>query len=103
MCLACESDAEVEARWGKGYIQGKYGKHGVESIWEGWDDDILPCPVYLRHCVLAAQKQGGAAHVSFVQETFLADRVTTIEAHLEARPDIMLTEPPPSVANRYTG
>lgn len=101
--MACASDAEVEERWGSGYIMEKYGKHGVTSIWEGWEDGILPCPVYLRHCVLAAQKQGEAAYASFVQETFLADRVTTIEAHLAARPDIMSTIPPASVANRYTG
>lgn len=102
MCL-CATDEEVEARWGKGYIEEKYGKHGVTSIWDGWSDAILPCPVYLRHCVLAAEKQGPEAHASFLWETFLADRVTTIEAHLKARPDIMTTLPPPSVANRYTG
>jgi hypothetical protein len=33
----------------------RYGKWGIEKIWR---DDILPCRVYLRHCVLAAQKLG---------------------------------------------
>ena len=57
MCAA-SSDENVEARWGAGYIKRVYGKHGVQTIW-GWsaDSGILPCPVYLRHCVLAAQKQ----------------------------------------------
>jgi hypothetical protein len=102
MCL-CATDEEVEARQGEGYIARKYGVHGVSSIWHGWGEDILPCPVYLRHCVLAARKQGAGAHESFVRETFLADRKTTVEAHLRRRPDIMTTLPPPSVANRYTG
>lgn len=56
MCL-CATDEEVEARWGAGYIERTYGKHGVTSIWHSWGDNILPCPVYLRHCVLAAEKQ----------------------------------------------
>lgn len=47
--------------------------------------------------------QGGAAYESFLRETFLWDRVTSIEEHLSRRPDIMTTLPPPSVANRYTG
>lgn len=102
MCLATTDEA-VEARWGAGYIANKYGPHGVSSVWHGWGEDILPCPVYLRHCVLAAAKQGPEAHASFLEETFLADRKTTIASHLRRRPDIMKTLPPPSVANRYTG
>jgi hypothetical protein len=98
----------------------------VSTIW-GWGSDsgILPCPVYLRHCVLAAQKQvsvpvpvgevalrketrhcfdfvrrcahadwdggqGDPVYSSFLQETYLADRTTTIGEHLRKRPDIML-------------
>lgn len=55
MC-AVSTDARVEERWGAGYIARKYGVHGVESIW-GPHEGILPCPVYLRHCVLSAKKQ----------------------------------------------
>lgn len=57
MCLAT-TDAHVEERWGEGYIKRKYGVHGLNSIWD-LDSAILPCPVYLRHCVLAAGKKGG--------------------------------------------
>ncbi|GAB5033971.1 Hypothetical protein NocV09_01600860 [Nannochloropsis oceanica] len=104
MCLAT-TDAHVEERWGEGYIKRKYGVHGLNSIWE-LDSTILPCPVYLRHCVLSAGKKGGKeglAYQSFVKETFLADRKTTIEEHLIRRPDIMLMEPPASVLGRYSG
>lgn len=107
MCLAT-TDSHVEERWGEGYIERKYGVHSLNSIWDEWgpDSGILPCPVYLRHCVLSAGKKGGkegVAYQSFVQETFLADRKTTIEEHLARRPDIMLMEPPASVLGRYSG
>lgn len=66
-------------------------------------DDVLPCRVYLRHCVLAAQKLGPSAHESFLDHTYLADRQTTIRQHLKADPSIMTEEPPESIANRYSG
>lgn len=55
MC-AVSTDARVEERWGAGYVARKYGVHGVQSIW-GPHEGILPCPVYLRHCVLSAKKE----------------------------------------------
>jgi len=59
MCI-CSTDDEVTRRWGDGYIEMTYGKRGVKSIWDwGEDSGILPCPIYLRHCVLAASKQVG--------------------------------------------
>ncbi len=107
MCLAT-TDAHVEERWGAGYIARTYGVHGLDSIWDAWgrpDSGILPCPIYLRHCVLAAQKQGedGPAHQSFLRETYLADRTSTIEEYLRQRPEIMAMEPPASVLGRYSG
>lgn len=35
--------------------QEMYGRHGIDRIWR---EDVLPCRVYLRHCVLAAQRLG---------------------------------------------
>jgi hypothetical protein len=63
MCCV-SSDERVEGRWGAGYIERKYGVHGVKSIWDDWgrDSGILPCPVYLRHCVLASQKHVRPSH-----------------------------------------
>lgn len=53
--------------------------------------------------VVCGTTQGGLAYESFLKETFLADRTTTIEQHLLEYPEVMTTLPPPSVANRYTG
>ncbi|KAL4443866.1 hypothetical protein ABPG75_011603 [Micractinium tetrahymenae] len=80
--------------------QRRYGKHGVTQI---WTDDVLPCRVYLRHCVLAAQRLGPAAFQSFLDETYLADRVTTVRQHLAANPGILQELPPPSLIGRYSG
>jgi len=78
----------------------RYGRHGVDRVWR---DDILPCRVYLRHCVLAARSLGPEAHRSFLDSTFLGDRSTTIRQYLAADPGIMDELPPPSLANRYCG
>lgn len=66
-------------------------------------DDVLPCRVYLRHCVLAAGKLGEAALQSFLHHTYLADRKTTVQQHLEAHPSIMTDQPPESLKTRYNG
>lgn len=66
-------------------------------------DDVLPCRVYLRHCVLAAQRLGPAAFESFLDGTYLADRVTTVRQHLAANPTILQELPPPSLIGRYSG
>jgi len=66
-------------------------------------DDILPCRTYLRHCVLAAEHLSPAAHASFLDHTYLADRTTTIREHLRFNPGIMAELPPPELAERYCG
>ena len=53
----------------------KYERYGLASI---WDDSrsagILPCRVYLRHCVLAAEKAGQHVRDDLLDSTLLADR-----------------------------
>ena len=53
----------------------KYERYGLASI---WDDSrsagILPCRVYLRHCVLAAEKAGQHVCDDLLDSTLLADR-----------------------------
>ena len=66
-------------------------------------DDVLPCRVYLRHCVLAAQKLGTSAYDSFLDHTYLADRRTTVRQHLEANLSIMREKLPSSLISRYSG
>jgi hypothetical protein len=71
-------------------------------------------PVYLRHCVLAAWNcdsegswskdgVGGIAYNSFLDQTFLVDRVTTIREYINQYPEVMETEPPDSLKERYNG
>ncbi|KAK8622496.1 hypothetical protein V6N13_117408 [Hibiscus sabdariffa] len=78
-----------------------YGRCNIEKIWR---DDILPCRVYLRHCVLAAKNLGDIAYNNFLDHTFLGDRTTTIRTYLSTTGSgIMEEEPPESLKSRYGG
>ncbi|XP_042481756.1 uncharacterized protein LOC122062150 isoform X2 [Macadamia integrifolia] len=82
------------------YFQ-QYGRYNIHQIWR---DDILPCRVYLRHCVLAAKNLGDAAYNNFLDHTFLGDRKTTIHQYLATRGSgIMEEEPPEPLKIRYGG
>lgn len=103
--LCCRSSDEAYiARWGRERWDRDYASVGLSTIW-GWQPDsgIRPCSTYLRHCVLAAQKLGKACYDSFLDETFLVDRKTTVRAYLAAHPEVMATEPPPELRERYGG
>ncbi|XP_059647414.1 uncharacterized protein LOC132293801 [Cornus florida] len=79
----------------------RYGRHNIHKIWR---DDILPCRVYLRHCVLAAKNLGDEACNNFLDHTFLADRKTTIRDYLATTGSgIMEEEPPELLKARYGG
>ncbi|KAJ1395326.1 hypothetical protein SESBI_33479 [Sesbania bispinosa] len=79
----------------------QYGEYMIHKIWR---DDVLPCRVYLRHCVLAAKNLGGEAYNNFLDHTFLADRKTTIRQYFEkVGTSIMEEEPPESLKTRYGG
>ncbi|KAJ4722105.1 Butirosin biosynthesis [Melia azedarach] len=78
-----------------------YGKYNIDKIWR---DDILPCRVYLRHCVLAAKNLGDEAYNNFLDHSFLGDRKTTIREYLATTgAGIMEEEPPESLKTRYGG
>mmetsp|Transcript_15168 Transcript_15168/g.51156 ORF Transcript_15168/g.51156 Transcript_15168/m.51156 type:complete len:82 (-) Transcript_15168:324-569(-) len=79
-----------------------YGSYGLSTIWN-WQGEILPCRVYLRHCVLACSKAGEEVKEDFLVNTFLWDRKTTIKEYLQANPSIMEEEPPESLRHRYSG
>jgi hypothetical protein len=53
--------------------------------------------------VLAAERLGQEAHASFLDNTYLGDRATTIRQYLDLKPDIMEELPPPELAARYGG
>jgi hypothetical protein len=90
--------------WGQQRFDDKYKKYNMDTIWN-WpkDSKIRPCGPYLRHCVLASQNMGKECYNSFVDDTVLVDRLTTVRQYLEKYPEVMDTLPPPSLADRYGG
>ncbi|KAK7387936.1 hypothetical protein VNO78_22735 [Psophocarpus tetragonolobus] len=91
--LKCSEGREI-------YFQ-QYGEYKIHKIWR---DDVLPCRVYLRHCVLAAKGLGDEVYNNFLDHTFLGDRTTTIRQYLQKlTTDIMEEEPPASLKTRYGG
>mmetsp|Transcript_4727 Transcript_4727/g.10404 ORF Transcript_4727/g.10404 Transcript_4727/m.10404 type:complete len:417 (-) Transcript_4727:113-1363(-) len=112
------TDEAYLSQWGKDHFQKQYLDYGVKTIW-GWDENsgLRPCPVYLRHCVLASwnsdnvgcewssvdDENGGMCYNSFLDETFLVDRKTTVREYLKQFREIMTLEPPEELKERYGG
>jgi cation transport regulator ChaC len=82
-------------------VKCKLEKYGEGRIWT--DEHILPTRTYARHCVLAAKSLGDHVYDDFVNNTYLADRTTTLRVHLERNPSIMEELPPESLKVRYGG
>ncbi|KAF8394608.1 hypothetical protein HHK36_020822 [Tetracentron sinense] len=92
---------QVRCKGSKEIYYQRYGRYNIDKIWR---DDILPCRVYLRHCVLAAKNLGNEAYNNFLDHTFLGDRNTTIRQHLVTTGSgIMEEEPPELLKTRYGG
>jgi len=104
--LACTSstDAAYIAQWGQQRFDDHYSKYGITTIW-GWrrDSGLRPCAVYLRHCYLAAKSMGGVCFNSFLDDTCLIDRKTTVREYVQQYPDVLEVEPPDSLRERYSG
>ncbi|ONK63384.1 uncharacterized protein A4U43_C07F14570 [Asparagus officinalis] len=96
-----EEYLRIRCKGSKEIFFQNYGRYNVHKIWR---DDILPCRVYLRHCVLAAKNLSEAAYENFLDHTFLADRKTTIRDYLASTGSgIMEEEPPEALKSRYGG
>lgn len=79
----------------------RYGRFGIHKIWR---DDVLPCRVYCRHCVLAARNLGNETYDNFLDHTYLADRKTNLRKYLATTGSgIMEEEPPELLKLRYGG
>ncbi|XAR57040.1 hypothetical protein NMG60_11025042 [Bertholletia excelsa] len=92
---------QIRCKGNEGIYFQRYGKYNIHKIWR---DDILPCRVYLRHCVLAAKSLGEAVYNNFLDHTFLGDRKTTIRQYLATTGSgIMEEEPPEPLKTRYGG
>lgn len=95
------NDADYKAaRCSPDEFYNRYTQYGISRV---WSDSILPCRIYLRHCVLAAQGLGAQVHDSFLDHTYLADRKTTIRQYLAQYPAIMEENPPSELVARYSG
>jgi len=121
ICRRSTDEAYISL-WGIDRFECRYLQYGVETIW-GWprDSGLRPCPAYLRHCVLASWNFGGgeervndiwsdidgagagACYDSFLDETYLVDRETTVREYLKTYPGIMKAEPPVELRERYSG
>ncbi|KDO22420.1 hypothetical protein SPRG_12700 [Saprolegnia parasitica CBS 223.65] len=103
MCLRWTDEAVIQAN-GQAFFDERYGQYGLDTIW-GWgpESGILPCRVYLRHCLLSVAKLGEQVRTDFLKHSFLGDRQTTVEAYIAAHPEIMDALPPPSLVGRYSG
>jgi len=80
--------------------------HGIDTVWH-WphDSGLLPLDFYLRHCLLAVEGGGSkAAYESFLKDTYLADRTTTLGEYLEVHGgEVMESRPPSYLVERYSG
>lgn len=98
------SDAMYLKRWGQEKFARNYREYGIEKIW-GWKEDsgLRPCAIYLRHCLLATKLLGNKCFDSFLDETFLVDRQSTIQEYLKENPQVMSTLPPIELAEKNGG
>ena len=65
---------------------------------------LLPANIYLRHCILSLKSIGGPPYDSFLHDTYLADRKTTLAEYLEEYSDeVMSSHPPPHLTTRFGG
>lgn len=104
LCVASTDAAYIKA-WGEERFKRLYTDKGIRTIWD-WShtSGLRPCSPYLRHCVLAAQKLGPVAEASFLDETYLVDRETTVRQYLSAAGSkVMSSLPPSELAERYSG
>ena len=63
LCARNTDEAYRSRRCPPDEFQRRWAVHGVEQVWR---DDVLPCRVYLRHCVLAASSFCPDAYESFM-------------------------------------
>jgi hypothetical protein len=103
LCTSSTNESYLE-QWGSERFEENYGQYGVSRIW-GWErtSELRPCAVYLRHCFLASKSMGSECFDSFLDETFLVDRETTVREYVEKYPEVLETKPPPELVGRYSG
>jgi hypothetical protein len=113
MICAQSTDEIYFHKWGLDHFQKHFGDYGITTIWnwpkggENSDSELgflRPCAIYLYHCCLAAQNMGPTCYDSFLDETFLVDRTTTLRQYLQQYPRLLQEiVVPPELQDRYCG
>ncbi|CAK9228238.1 unnamed protein product [Sphagnum troendelagicum] len=97
-----EEYRRIRCKGSEAEFNRRYGRHKIQKVYR---DDILPCRVYLRHCILASKNLGPDAYENFLDHSYLGDRTTTIRKYLESPigRGIMDEVVPASLHDRYGG
>ena len=90
---------------GREKFKKDYQDFGLQTIWNHpRDSGILPCRVYLRHCLLACKNLSEQVYTNFIENTYLADRKTTLRKYLETESEkVFAAKPPEGLESRYSG
>jgi hypothetical protein len=106
MICAKSSDEIYLAKWGHEQFQVRYQQYGISKIWNYPSTfiSIKPCTIYLYHCYMASKNMGQECHDSFLDETYLVDRTTTLRQYLSDHPTLFHNlQIPPELQDRYCG
>lgn len=106
MICAKSSDEIYMAKWGPDHFQIRYQQYGLSTIWNYPTTfvSIKPCTIYLYHCYKASQNMGDECHNSFLDDTYLVDRTTTLRQYLNDHPTLFQNlQIPPELQDRYCG
>ena len=106
MICAKSSDEIYMAKWGPDHFQIRYQQYGLSMIWNYPTTfvSIKPCTIYLYHCYKASQNMGDECHTSFLDDTYLVDRTTTLRQYLDDHPTLFQNlQIPPELQDRYCG
>ncbi|CAJ1954492.1 unnamed protein product [Cylindrotheca closterium] len=104
ICIGCKNDDKLPAFLDEPRSQlAAVGR----TVWT-WktDSGLLPADMYLRHCLLAVNKAGEKAEQSFLDETYLIDRETTLREYLSRDGNeerVMGSLPPKRLLERFNG
>jgi len=87
MCLCFTDEGYARRRWGAAAAAAPADTSGARRI---WNNDALPNAGYVEHCLAAAAKLSQEAVISFLDDSVLGDRKTTLRQYCAAHPRLGL-------------
>ena len=106
MGVLCASGTDATLAQCTGGIDYTPSNYAVETVWHaGVDCGWLPADIYLRHVLLAAESQPDCRAIeSLLDDTVLADRVTSLRTYLDVQHTlVMAARPPEELKSRFSG